>query len=69
MATNKKTRTHPKLGQGNFHAIARRAQVNPAHVSRVLRGKRGASFDMASRIAAAADVSLDELNKHIRGSA
>ena len=54
-----------KLGQGNFHAIARKADINPAHVSRVLRGLRGASMDTAGRIAKAADVTVDELYAYI----
>ncbi len=52
-----------RLGPGNFNRIARRSGVSKYHVSRVLRGLREPSFDVAADIALAAGVSLDELHK------
>lgn len=52
-------------GNGNYLRIADKAGVTPGHVSRVLRGSKGASLHVAARIARAAGVTLDELYAHI----
>lgn len=52
-----------RLGPGNFNRIARRAGVDRAHVSRILRGIREPSFDVAADIAAAAGVSMEVLHQ------
>src|SRR5215207_3587791 len=56
------------LGRGNYGPIARKAELETAHVSRVLRGMRGVSLVVASRIADAAGVSLDELRAFIEAT-
>lgn len=56
----------PSLGPGNYRRIARVAHVAPQHVGRVLKAKRGMSFEMAGRIARAAGVSLDVLYLHVQ---
>jgi hypothetical protein len=57
-----------RLGPGNFGRISRRAGVSKFHVSRFLKGTRGASFDVAGDIAEAAGVSLDELREWLTPS-
>ena len=52
---------HLVLGFGNYRRISRASNYVPQHVSRVLRGKTGASLDAAAAIAEAAGVTLDEL--------
>ena len=54
-------RIHKTLGTGNYKRIGREVGVSPQHVSRFLRGIKGATFGMASEIADAADTSLDDL--------
>ena len=49
------------LGPGNYRRIARKAKLSPQHVGRLLKGKRGASFHVAARVAQAAGVTLDAL--------
>ncbi len=56
------------LGQGNYRRISRAAGLTPQHVSRVLRGKKGVSFQTASRIADASEVSLDDLRNYIEST-
>lgn len=56
------------LGRGNYRSIARRAGLSVQHVSRTLRGERGASFHVAARIAKAAGVTLDEMHRYIMAS-
>lgn len=53
------------LGPGNYRRIAREAGLTPAHVGRVLNGKRGSNFFVAGRIALAAGVSLDDLHQFL----
>lgn len=53
-----------RLAPGNYHRISRASGLSLQHVSRVLRGIRGASFDTASLIARAAGVSLDQLHAY-----
>lgn len=53
------------LGPGNYRRLARVVGVTHGHVSRVLRGRIGASFDVAQRIADAAGITVDELRAHI----
>jgi transcriptional regulator with XRE-family HTH domain len=53
------------LGPGNYRRIARGAGLTHQHVSRVLRGQRGASLAAASRIADAAGVTLDDLRFYL----
>lgn len=55
---------HKRLGMGNFGRIAKRTGFTKQHVSRVLRGLREPSFDVAAVIARAAGVTLDELHAH-----
>jgi transcriptional regulator with XRE-family HTH domain len=57
------------IGPGNYHRLARATGYTPQHVSRVLRGKVGASFVAANRIANAAGVTLDELYAYIERNA
>ena len=52
------------LGSGNYRRIARMTGIDTIHVSRVLRGLREPSFDVAAIIAEAAGVSLDELKEY-----
>lgn len=51
------------LSSGSYREIARRAGLSPTHVSRALRGQTGMSFDVATRIASAAGVSLAEVQR------
>lgn len=51
------------LSSGSYREIARRAGLSPTHVSRALRGQTGMSFDVAGKIAAAAGVSLAEVQR------
>jgi transcriptional regulator with XRE-family HTH domain len=60
--------TASRLGPGNYRRIARIAGLTPAHVGRVLRGTRGASFHVGARIAVAAGVTLDQLYTYIAQS-
>lgn len=52
-----------RLSPGNFGRIARRAHITKNHVSRVLRGLREPSFDMAADIAESAGVSMETLHQ------
>lgn len=53
-----------RLGPGNFGRLARRTNLDMRHVSRVCRGLREPSLDVAKRIADAAGVTLDEFYDH-----
>lgn len=53
------------LGPGNYHRLGRLAGITDSHLSRVLKGQRGISLRLASQLAEAADVTLDELNHYI----
>ncbi len=53
------------LGPGNYHRISRATGVTPQHVSRFLRGMRGATFDTAVAIADSAEVGLDDVRFYI----
>lgn len=58
---------HP-LGPGNYHYLARATGLSRSHITRVLRGKvgkEGVSLDAASRLADAAEVTLDEFRFYI----
>lgn len=59
-------RVKSRLEIGNYHKIARKAQITPQHVSRVLRGKRAGSLSILERIADAADVTLSQLYTYIK---
>lgn len=50
-----------RLAPGNYHRIARNADLPVYQVSRILRGIRGARIETAERIAAAAGVSISDL--------
>jgi len=52
-----------RLSPGNFGRIARRANISKYHVSRVLRGLREPSFDMAADIAESAGVTMEVLHR------
>jgi Helix-turn-helix. len=52
-----------RLGPGNFGRIARRTGISKNHVSRVLRGLREPSFDVAADIASAAGVTMETLHE------
>ena len=54
-------RIHKTLGTGNYKRIGREVGVSPQHVSRFLRGIKGATFGMASSIADSASISLDDM--------
>lgn len=56
-----KVEAFSRLAPGNYHGIARRSGLSLQHVSRVLRGIRGATLTTAARIARGAGVSMDEL--------
>jgi hypothetical protein len=58
-----------RLGPGNYRRIALRAGLSNFHVSRVLRGSRGCSFDIACRIADAAGVTMDDLRRWVAPTA
>lgn len=60
--------TKAALAAGRYRHIARRVGCAPQHVSRVIKGERGASLHVAARIAAAAGVSLDQLYRFICAS-
>ena len=49
------------LGPGNYKRIGREVGVSPQHVSRFLRGIKGATFKMAGGIADSADVDMDDV--------
>ena len=49
------------LGPGNYKQIARDAGLTYQHVSRVLRGMKTCSVDVAVLIAQSAGVTLDQL--------
>jgi transcriptional regulator with XRE-family HTH domain len=49
------------LGPGNYHRIARETGVTPQHISRFIRGLRGATFELAIAVAESAGVGLDDL--------
>lgn len=53
-----------RLSAGNFGRIARRTGFTEQHISRVCRGLREPSFDVAAVIAEAAGVTLDQLHAH-----
>ena len=53
-----------RLSAGQFGRIARRTGLTKQHVSRVCRGLREPTFDVAKVIAEAAGVTLDELHAH-----
>lgn len=53
------------LSPGNFSRIARGAGYRQQHVSRLLRGLSGCSFDAAIKIAQVAGVTMDELRDYI----
>lgn len=54
-----------KLGPGKRRGIAIKAGVTAPHVSRVLRGKCGASLGVLQKIARAGEVTTDELLAYI----
>lgn len=53
-----------RLGNGNYGRISRRTGLTKQHVSRVLRGLREPTLDVAALIAREAGVTLDELYEH-----
>ena len=57
--------TRVKLEAGNYRRIHRASGLSPQHISRVIKGSKGASLHVAKRIADAAGVSLDELYSYI----
>lgn len=53
-----------RLSPGNFGRIAKRTGHTKQHISRVCRGLRVPSFDVAANIARAAGVTMDQLHAH-----
>lgn len=69
---------HTRLGSGSYRELARRTGLNRSYIARILQGKAsgsgratqqrkatGPSFEVMSRLADAAGVSLDELRYYI----
>lgn len=56
-----------RLGPGNFKRISRMTGISCHHVSRVCRGLREPSFDVACIIAEAAGVTLEQFKNHTHG--
>ena len=54
-------RINKTLGPGNYKRIGRDVEVSPQHVSRFLRGIKGATFNMACAIADSASVKVDDM--------
>ncbi len=52
------------LGSGNYRRIAKGVGVYPQHVSRFLKGRTGASWDVACRIADVAGVTMNQLREY-----
>ena len=48
-------------------ALARLANIHHSNLSRILNGKANPSWASAKRICAAAGISLDDLDRYIRG--
>ena len=61
-------RIHKTLGPGNYKRIGRVVGVSPPHVSRFIRGMKGATFNMAAGLADSAEVGLDEVRWVIAGN-
>lgn len=53
-----------RLGPGQYGRIARRTGLDRLYISRVCRGLREPSFDVAKMIADGAGITLDELWAH-----
>ena len=54
------------LGPGlSSHELARRCNLDPSHVSRILRGERKPSIRAARLLSAALDMTLDEFVESI----
>ena len=58
---DRETGARSVLGSLSSHELARRCNLDPSHVSRILRGERKPSIGVAKTLAAALGMSLDEL--------
>ena len=59
------TDTLAKLAPGQYGRISARVRIHRTFVGRILTGRRGVTFKVAARLAACADVSIDELYRFI----